>query len=188
MEPRQLSHELREGESDDLTRRRWIVGLSVLGSAIGGIVGLYQTGVVRRLPDPPLDVFDSSRVDASDYAYSRLQTPDGLLMIGTYAVTAALAGAGGKDRTRDQPWLPIALAAKTLYDSVVALKLAQEEWRDNKALCAYCQVATVASLASVALAMPEAVEAVDNLLAEQAGKGWAAVTRDRAERALPSAG
>ena len=187
MEPRRLSHELREGESDDLTRRRWIVGLSVLGSAIGGIVGLYQTGVVRRLPDPPSDLFDSSRVDASDYAYSRLQTPDGLLMIGTYAVTAALAGAGGKDRARDQPWLPIALAAKTVYDSFVALKLAQEEWRENEALCAYCQVATLASLVSAALAIPVAAEAVDNLLAERAGKSWAAVTQDRVERPLPTA-
>lgn len=187
MDPRQLSHELRLGESDDLTRRRWIVGLSVLGSALGGVVGMYQTGIIRRLPDPPLDVFDSNKVDASDYAYSRLGTPDGLLMIGTYAVTAALAGAGGKDRARDQPWLPVATAAKALYDAYVTLKLAREEWAENKALCAYCQVATVASLASAALALPEAAKAVDTLIADQAGRGWAAAIRDEPDPLLAPA-
>jgi uncharacterized membrane protein len=165
--PRQLSRDLRLGESPDLTRRRWIVGLSLLGTAAGQLVGLFQTGIVPRLPDPPSDLFDSSRVDASDYAYSRLQTPDAFVMIATYAVTAGLAAAGGKDRAREQPWLPIATLAKTLYDSYVTLNLAREEWRDNRALCAYCQAATLASLASAALAVPEAVKAVRNLQADQ---------------------
>lgn len=185
MEPRQLSQELRLGEGDDLARRRWIVGLSVLGSAIGGVVGLYQTGIIRRLPDPPSDLFDSERVDASDYAYSRLNMPDAFLMMGTYAVTGALAGAGGKDRARDQPWLPIALAMKTAYDVYVNLKLAREEWQENGALCAYCQTATLASIASAALAVPEAARAVEHLIEDEAGQGWAAVIRDRPERALP---
>lgn len=51
-------------------------------------------GVIRRLPNPRGRVFDSRRVDASDCAYKRLQTPDGLLMTGTCAMTAILAGAG----------------------------------------------------------------------------------------------
>jgi uncharacterized membrane protein len=170
--PRQLSRDLRLGESPDLTRRRWIVGLSLLGTAAGQLVGLFQTGIVPRLPDPPSDLFDSSRVDASDYAYSRLQTPDAFVMIATYAVTAGLAAAGGKDRAREQPWLPIATLAKTLYDSFVTLKLAREEWDENRAFCAYCQAATVASLASVALAVLEAVEAVRNLTDDgRAGDG-----------------
>jgi hypothetical protein len=57
------------------------------------------------------------------------------------------------------PALPLALAAKTGWDSFTALKLGQEEWAENRALCAYCQVATLASLASFALALPEAVRA-----------------------------
>ena len=82
-----------------------------------------------------------------------------------YAVTAILAGAGGADRARENPALPAALAAKTLYDSATALKLAQEEWGENQALCAYCQAATLASLASVALALPEAGRAAGLLQA-----------------------
>lgn len=127
---------------------------------MGQIVGLYQVGVLRRLPDPPIDVFDSSKVDASDYAYRRMATPDGLMMVATYAVTALLAGAGGRDRAQQVPWLPVALAAKTLYDAGVTVKLAKEEWEDNQALCAYCQTATIASFASAMLSLPEAAEAL----------------------------
>src|SRR4051812_21076359 len=161
--PAQLSRQLRADDSLYLRRRRWLVGLSFVGSAAGMIVGLYQMGVFRRLPDLPVGPFDAMKVDASTYAYKRLQTPDGLLMVATYAVTAILAGAGGLDRARENPAVPIALAAKTFYDFATALKLAQEEWAENKALCGYCQTATLASLVSVGLALPEAIEAVQHL-------------------------
>jgi len=35
-----------------------------------------------------------------------------------------------------------------------------EEWKDNRALCAYCQAATLVSLASFVLALPEAGRAL----------------------------
>ncbi len=163
MNARQLSQELREGVDADLTRRRWIIGLSLVGSAMAKIVSLYQTGIVRRLPDPPLPVFDSSRVDASDYAYRRLQTPDGFMMLTSYAITAWLAAAGGQDRARRYPALPIALGVKTLADSAVAVELAREEWAENRAFCAYCQLATLCSFASLVIAMPEAASAIRTL-------------------------
>ncbi len=79
--PAELSRQLRLGQSPDLTRRRWIIGLSMVTAAAGQIVTLYQTGIIPHLPDPPLAVFDSDKVDASDYAYKRLQMPDALAMI-----------------------------------------------------------------------------------------------------------
>jgi uncharacterized membrane protein len=167
MEPRQLSEELRNGSNPDLNRRRWIIGLSILGSTVAQIVSLYQTGIIKKLPDPPIPIFDSDKVDASNYAYKRLNQPDGPGMIASYAVTTMLASAGGKDRAHQSPFLPIAMGAKILGDSAVALKLAQEEWAENKKLCAYCQVATLASLASIALAAPEVISAVRNLLGKK---------------------
>lgn len=164
MTPSQLSRELREGQSPDLTNRRWIIGLSLLGTVAGQIVTMYQTGIIKHLPDPPVRIFDSDKVDASNYAYKRAQTPDAVLMILTYGLTTWLAAAGGKNRARTQPWLPIALGVKTLADTATNLTLAQEEWAENKALCAYCQAASVLSVASVALALPEAVKAVRTLL------------------------
>jgi len=81
-------------------------------------------------------------------------------MVASYAVTAWLAAAGGKDRAEQLPFVPIALGLKTVYDTAIALELAREEWCDNRALCEYCQVATLASAASVALVVPEALRAV----------------------------
>lgn len=161
---RRLSQELRDESEPDLRRRRWIVGLSLVGAAAAKAVGLYQVGIVRHLPDPPLRVFDSDRVDASSYAYRRLRTPDAFLMLLTYAATAWSAAAGGKDRARETPLLPLVMAAKTLYDVATTVKLAREEWKDNRALCAYCQAATLASLASATLAIPEASRAARRLL------------------------
>lgn len=158
--PRQLSHELREESDPDLKRRRWLVGLSFVGAALGKIVSLYQVGILPRLPDLPFKAFDATRVDASDYAYKRLRTPDGLLMVASYAVTAALAGAGGRDRAHATPAIPIAMLLKTVSDAGIALKLGREEWKDARALCGYCQAATVVSIASVALALPEALRAL----------------------------
>jgi uncharacterized membrane protein len=169
MEPRQLSEELRNGSNPDLNRRRWIIGLSILGTTVAQIVSLYQTGIIKKLPDPPISIFDSDKVDASDYAYKRMNSPDGPGMIASYAVTTMLAAAGGKDRASQSPLLPIAMGAKILGDSVVALKLAQEEWQENKAFCAYCQVATLASVASIVLAAPEVINAVKSLLNREKG-------------------
>ena len=165
--PATLSRELRESRSPDLARRRWSIGLSIAGAAIGGVVALYQTGIIRRLPDIlPGKVFDAEKVDASDYAYKRLQMPDAPLMMLTYSATAALAAAGGAQRATRQPALPIAFAAKAWYDFATCLKLGQEEWAENKALCSWCQVATLISAITAALSLPEAIRAGRSLLAD----------------------
>lgn len=90
MEPKQLSEELRQGKNPDMSRRRAIIGLSMLGGSMGQIVTLYQTGVVSHLPSLPVPLFDADRVDASNYAYSRFNSPDGPIMVLNYALTARL--------------------------------------------------------------------------------------------------
>ncbi|HEX8330029.1 MAG TPA: vitamin K epoxide reductase family protein [Hymenobacter sp.] len=168
--PQQLSQELRQGDSPDLTRRRWILGLSLFGTAMGQIVSLYQTGIINHLPDPPPHgLFDADKVDASTYAYKRLATPDALLMVVSYGLTAALAGAGGANRAAESPLLPVAMGAKTVFDTATAVQLGREEWQENKALCAYCQLATVASIASVVLAFPEVLKAAKGLFGRRQG-------------------
>lgn len=165
LEPRQLSRELRTHVSKDLTRRRWMLGLQLVGIAAGAAVALFQMGVLKRLPDLPSKRFDATRVDASDYGYEFLQVPDALLMIGQYAVSAILVGMGGEKRARDLPVVPLALTAKLLGDVATNLYLAKEEWRYNHALCGYCQSATVASAISLALSLPEARRAYAQLQA-----------------------
>jgi len=165
MEPQQLSQELRQGQNPYMTRRRWIIGLSMLGGSMGQAVTLYQTGIINHLPDPPgQKIFDADRVDASNYAYNKFNSPDGPIMVFTYAITAWLAAAGGLDRARRNPLLPIAMGIKIAIDAVTNLELAREEWSENKAFCEYCQVATLCSFASLVLAAPEVLAAVRTLL------------------------
>jgi hypothetical protein len=168
MKPQELSRQLREGNNPDLIRRRWIIGLSMVGSTMAEIVSLYQTGILKELPDPPLPFFDSDRVDASNYAYSRLNSPDGFMMLLNYAITGWLAGAGGEDRAHKTPLLPIAMTGKILIDTIASLELAREEWSENKAFCAYCQIATLCSVASLALSIPETLTAVQTLMGQNA--------------------
>ena len=168
MEPQQLSQELRQGKNPHMSRRRAIIGLSMLGGSMGQLVTLYQTGIINHLPDPPgQQIFDADRVDASNYAYSRFDSPDGPIMVFTYAITAWLAAAGGLDRARTNPLLPIAMGIKILVDCVTNVELAREEWSENKAFCEYCQVATLASFASLVLAAPEIMTAVRTLLGKR---------------------
>ncbi len=42
--------------------------LTAMGSM--GLISLYQLGIVKYLPDPPLPGFDSDKVDAAPEAYS----------------------------------------------------------------------------------------------------------------------
>ena len=51
MNPKRLSYQLRKETSDDLARRRWVLGLSLVGAAAGGAVSLYQMGILKKLPD-----------------------------------------------------------------------------------------------------------------------------------------
>jgi uncharacterized membrane protein len=81
-----------------------------------------------------------------------------------YAITAWLASAGGLDRARRNPLLPIAMGIKLVLDSAVAAELAREEWSENKAFCEYCQVATFCSFVSLIIAAPEVIAATRTLL------------------------
>jgi len=59
-------------------------------------------------------------------------------MVANYAITAWLAAAGGLDRARRNPLLPIAMGIKLVLDGVTNVELAREEWSENKAFCEYC--------------------------------------------------
>lgn len=91
-------------------------------------------------------------------------------MVVNYGLTAWIASAGGLDRARRNPLLPIAMGIKLVIDAAVATELVGEEWSENKAFCEYCQVATVCSFASLALALPEVTAAVRTLLTRKSNK------------------
>ncbi|MBX6311708.1 MAG: vitamin K epoxide reductase [Isosphaeraceae bacterium] len=164
MGPRDLSRQLRQGPGECLGRRRGIVGLSLLAAASMGLLTLYQVGIIRHVPEPPLPGFDADKVDASEEAYAMLETPDAALGLVSYAVTAALAAAGGPDRASERPWLPLALAGKLGIDAFQAGKLTYDQWAKHRAFCSWCLLAAGATFASVPLVVPEALAALRRLV------------------------
>ncbi len=115
----ELSRQLRTEKTPDLAHRRGIVALGLVASASMGVIALYQTGLIKHLPEPPLRMFDADRVDGSAEAYERFSMPDAVLGLGSYAATIGLAAMGGRDRARETPWIPLALAGKISFDVAI---------------------------------------------------------------------
>lgn len=158
-----LGVNLRHDSRNSLRRRRGIFALFLAASASMSVVALYQMGIIKRLPDPPLPRFNSGKVTRSSKAYSLLGTPDAVLALGSYALTMALAAMGSPDRASEQPLLPIAFAAKVGFDALFGARYAIDEWSKNRNLCSWCLLATGAAIASVPLAIPEAGTALRRL-------------------------
>lgn len=159
LEPTQLRKELQEGTSSDLRRRRAIVALSLFGIANMAAVTLLQTGVVRHLPDPPLESFDSDQVNSSDTAY-QLGTPDGALSLAGLALNIPLAGFGGGDRVQQSPYAPIAASIKSGIEALAAGWYFYQMPAKEKKWCAYCISGALANFAIFALTLPEARKAI----------------------------
>jgi uncharacterized membrane protein len=162
-----LSQQLRNGFGYHLSQRRAIVGLSLIAASSMGIITLYQVGIIRHLPEPPLPRLNADRVDASPEAYKLLETPDGILAIGNYTATAALAAMGGIYRVERQPWIPLALAAKIGFDACQSIRLFINQVTKQKVLCSYCILADMMTLASIPLVIPETIAAVKQLFSKQ---------------------
>ncbi len=165
MKPEELSRQLRQGSSKFLARRRKIVGLALTAAGSMGLISLYQMGIIKHLPEPPLPYFDGDKVDAAAEAYAMLSTPDAVIGLGSYATTLGLAAMGGQDRATERLWIPLALAAKVAFDAVQAGKLSVDQWTEHQAFCFWCLLAAGSSFATVPLVIPEARAALRQLLA-----------------------
>ncbi|MER7895060.1 hypothetical protein ABTX62_02680 [Streptomyces sp. NPDC096046] len=90
-----ISDDLRLGTGDFLEQRRLVDALNAGATAAYVMVALYQFGLVRRLPEPPLPGVDAERVDASGEAYALLRTPDAALGLTSAGMTSTRPWAGG---------------------------------------------------------------------------------------------
>jgi hypothetical protein len=163
MKPEELSRQLREGTGKFLARRRGVAGTSLVSIGSMALISLYQLGIIKHLPEPPLPRFDADKVDAASEAYSTLWMPDAPIGLGSYAVTLALAAMGGEDRARERPWIPLALAAKVFVDATQAGKLSVDQWTKHRAFCFWCLIAAGATFTAVPLVLPEARAALKQI-------------------------
>ena len=155
-----LRAELRHGRDPDVKRRRGIVALSLFSGTILGGVALFQMGMLRRLPELPGEMFDADAVHGSLKAYSDFGTPDALLGLVSYAVTACLAGAGALDRRKKFRLIPLAMGAKVMLDTAFAGNLELKGWRKMRKLSVWSLLISGATLGSLVLAMPEVKKAL----------------------------
>jgi uncharacterized membrane protein len=153
--------DLVRSETNDLARRRLVVGLSLASAALMALGALRQTGVIGHLPDPP-GPFDSDAVVTSDAAYP-MGIPDAPFATVSLAASAALASVGGARRWRKMPWLPPLSMAKAGIDLMGAVYYVTLMPTKLNRWCSYC-LATAAGIAGVfALTAAEVIEARNDL-------------------------
>lgn len=165
--PKELSSDLREGSSKFLNCRRGIVGLSFFSAGVMGGIALYQMGIVKKIPEPPWHKFNAEKVNGSAEAYSHLATPDALLGLVNYVITACLAGAGAQSRWKTHPWIPLTMAGKIMMDATLGGKLTVDQWTKYRAFCFWCLLTTAATFAALPLAIPETKTAVRRLTGQE---------------------
>jgi len=153
-----LSKQWRHGASKSLQHRRAIVGLSILSTSVLGLIGLYQVGILKHLP-PRTGRFSAERVHGSDEAFAILATPDGILGMISYSITAAAASVGSAERFATAPSLSALMGVKLVADSAFAIRLGCKEWSLWRTLSPWSLLLTASTLTSLALAVPELLAA-----------------------------
>ena len=145
--------------------RRGIVLTSFGAGLCMMVIGLYQTGITRRLHEPRWSRLKSSRIAAAPAACRPLglPIPDSLLGLVSYALTAALAGFGEPDRHRRLPWIVLLMSAKVAADAALGAVLLGVQWAWFRAFCLYCVTASALSFVAAALAVPETRAALRQL-------------------------
>jgi hypothetical protein len=142
-----------------LAHRRLAMALTVLGMTSLAIISLYQVGILKHLPEPPLPGLDAERVNGSAEAYEILNTPDAVLGLGSYAATLGLEALGGADRVRRNPWVPLALAAKCGVDTFQAARLTRKSWIHFRAFSFYSLITVAATFLTLPVVLPETLAA-----------------------------
>jgi uncharacterized membrane protein len=155
-----VSDALRRQQSRHLTARRRVALFQMLSTAALTVVGMYQFGVIRKVPELPLPGLGADAVDASGEAYALLHTPDSTLGIASGGVSLVLAGMGGAARAREHPLIPLAMFTKSLLDAASGLYLTAEQLTKHKKVCSWCTVSAVALVATVPAGWPEARDAL----------------------------
>ena len=102
-------------------------------------VALYQTGVLRKLPDPPGAIFDSDYITSSKDAHP-FGIPDSLLGLGSYGATLALLLGAPKCGVVRK-----VLAVKLAADSTMAATNVVKQLVKFRRVCSWCTGTAIAT-------------------------------------------
>ena len=162
MNSEQIKKTLRDGNNDDLERRRKIIFLSAIGMIDFSIISLYQTGVIKTLPDIPLSIFDSNKVNASKAAY-QMGVPDGPVSLLTYSAVTVLASAKGTKASGRKPVLDVALGAAVVANAIGAVSYLNNMIFKQKKICLYCVTGAAINIASAIIVAPVVVKGLKKM-------------------------
>ena len=154
LNPSAISRSLRTGDTASLRRKRKIVWLSALGLLDFSMISLYQTGVIKHLPDLPGTLFDSDYVNASEEAY-RIGAPDAPISAMVYALNMVLATAGGTKKTGRHPALDLLLGASLVANAAGAANYLVNMVTQQKKVCLYCVAGAAINFATLGVAWPD---------------------------------
>jgi uncharacterized membrane protein len=145
-----IRHELLNGTDEDLQTRRKIVGLSAFGLLDFAFLSLYQSGIIKKLPDLPFPAFDSNKVNASPDAY-QMGAPDATISAWIYATNMVLSTAGGSEHSGRKPILDLLLGATIAANAAGALYYLYNMAFYQKKICPYCIAGAVINISSAVI-------------------------------------
>ena len=140
-----------------------IITLSMVGMGLAAVASLLQTGVVRHLPDPPLDNFDADKVMKSDPAY-QFGVPDATIALTGLAANVPLAAWGGSERAKDLPLVPLIATGKAAVEAAAGAWYFYQMPTKLKTWCGYCVASAAVYFGILALTLPEAKKALGELV------------------------
>jgi uncharacterized membrane protein len=135
-------------------RRGWVVALAAFAAADAIVVALRQTGLIRRLPEPPGRIWDTNRVVTSPVAYA-MGVPDAPMAAAVYLAMAGFAARLGRRAARRRPWSALGLAAGSAGAAAGAAFYLWDMLAREKKLCPYCLASAGTTFALLPLALPE---------------------------------
>ena len=159
--PKEIRNDLRNGDSEDLDRRK-VVLLSALGLADFTLISLLQAGVIRRLPDIPYrEVFDTNGINTSKTSYT-MGVPDAVVSTVMLTMKTALATAGGSEKASRKPVLDILLGAVSLGHALGAGAMTYNMVFIKKKICVYCATGAGLIFSIAAVIAPTAINGAKN--------------------------
>lgn len=163
MEAAAIRDALRDNHQDEnLKMRRRIMALTALGIVDFTIISLYQSGVIRNLPDFPGKIFASNEVNAAKDAYM-LTIPDGPVSLTAYAAIMALAAWGGTEQTGRKPFHELATGTLIAANAVGAVYYLSNMIFKQKKICPYCITGAAVNIASAVLIAPSFIKSLKRL-------------------------
>jgi uncharacterized membrane protein len=110
---------------------------AAIAATVGAILSLlpvaaHQIGMIKHLPDPPGDIFDSDGITTSRMA-NPFGVPDALLGLASYGVTLGLLVA-----TRDTAYAKPLLRAKLNVDAAAAATNVVRQVVTFRRICSWC--------------------------------------------------